>query len=1236
MKLRSSSVAIVGMAGAFAQSGDIIHYWRNILEEVDCITDVPATHWSIDDYYDPDSKAPDKTYSKRGGFIPPIDFNPLEFGLPPNILEATDVSQLLALVIAKQALADAGYAADNPYAQSTGVILGVSSLKLIEPLVSRLQYPIWRRVLRSTGISTTAIDSIIEKMKTAYVNWQEESFPGYLSNVVAGRITNRLGLCGINCTVDAACASSLASVQLAMHELHSGNCDMMLAGGVDTNNTAMAYLSFSKTPAFTAHSHMRPFDKDSDGMLIGEGLGMLVLKRVEDAERDGDRIYALIRGIGASSDGRSKSIYAPRLEGQILAIRRALQNSACEPSEIDLIEAHGTGTAAGDPTEFSALRSVFGQRGESFPRIAVGTVKSQIGHTKVAAGAASFIKVALGLYHKVLPPTINIQQPHPSLCIDESPFYLNTRTRPWFSQRRRRAGISSFGFGGTNFHAILEEYPSAIAKPERQHPAAYMILVHAADRKSLCAHCEAIAADLTQDDDLSYFTSLIVASKQTTIPVEAARLGFVAATRQEAFTFLSQAAEELRKTPAAESLTLPNGLYYRERGMEVDGKVVALFPGQGSQYVEMGRTLCLNFPIIHHSYAAMDAVLAAHGARPVTEVVFPPPTFSEKERKRQNSTLQATNHAQAAIGAFSMGLYKLLRQAGLRPDFAIGHSLGELTALWAAGVLDDSDFLELLHARGQAMAQPASADADPGAMLAVQGDAEVLAPLLAEYPGVLVANTNSRSQVVVAGSREALELLKSDLTAIGSSATLLPVAAAFHSPFVAHARDPFAARLKSLHFRSPTIPVYANSSAEVYPNQARKIRALLSDHLVNPVKFLQGIEAIHADGGRIFIEIGPGNTLTRMVGDILAGKPHLALALNASKSKDSDAQLRLAYVQLRVAGLQLGDIDPAQPLPAIGSHKPGLTVQVGGNAYISEKTRASFTAALEQNNLTEDRPTAGPSSVKNSASETTMKESPQTTHQEHVRRDSEDARSSAHLKYLQNTAVHSEKYFLLMQQLYGLVSSAHVDRSAMDAFERGMLMFHEQQRISKEVHERYLSGTEAVSLSPQALSSQPVRPRLFVDGAQEPVRSSGAAEGASFTPIPTFPRPSLPSLDPSVRERVAAPSLTAPSAGETESIFPATATASSGLPSDANAIASILLSVISERTGYPLDSLDVSMDLDADLGIDSLKRVEIMAALEGQVIGSLTGLNFEKFAEMRTIGQIAEFLADSEKKTPVN
>ena len=320
-----TSIAIVGMSGIFPQAKNLRQYWSNIINEVDCITDVPSSRWSIDEYYDSDFNTPDKTYCKRGGFIPDIDFNPLEFGLPPNILEVTDVSQLLSLVVAKEALADAGYQdATKSIRQRTGVVLGVAGGKpLIAPLANRLQYPIWERVLRSNGIPEGDIARIVEQMKLAYVPWTENSFPGLLSNVVSGRVANRLDLGGMNCVVDAACASSLSALRMAISELEEHRSDMMITGGVDTDNTIFMYMSFSKTPAFSRQGQIKPFSADSDGMLIGEALGMMVLKRLADAERDGDRIYAVIKGMGTSSDGKYKSIYAPRSSGQAVALRRA-------------------------------------------------------------------------------------------------------------------------------------------------------------------------------------------------------------------------------------------------------------------------------------------------------------------------------------------------------------------------------------------------------------------------------------------------------------------------------------------------------------------------------------------------------------------------------------------------------------------------------------------------------------------------------------------------------------------------------------------------------------------------------------------------------------------------------------------------------------------------------------------------------------------------------------------------
>jgi acyl transferase domain-containing protein len=316
-RLSRTPIAIIGMASIFPQAHNVCEYWDNIVRKVDSITDVPPSRWSVDDYYDPDPTAPDKAYSKRGGFLPDIDFDPMEFGLPPNILEVTDVSQLLALVVARDALIDSGYGEAAPTVRDrTGVVLGASGgLKLLSPLTSRLQYPVWRKALKSAGVADHDIEKIVEKIKAAYVRWEENSFPGLLPNVIAGRVANRLDLGGMNCTVDAACASSMSAMKLAVSDLVEGRADMMLTGGVDTDNSIFAYICFSKTPAFTKGDHPRPFDEASDGMMVGEGVGMIVLKRLEDAERDGDRVYAVLRGIGASSDGRFKSIYAPRCSG---------------------------------------------------------------------------------------------------------------------------------------------------------------------------------------------------------------------------------------------------------------------------------------------------------------------------------------------------------------------------------------------------------------------------------------------------------------------------------------------------------------------------------------------------------------------------------------------------------------------------------------------------------------------------------------------------------------------------------------------------------------------------------------------------------------------------------------------------------------------------------------------------------------------------------------------------------
>ncbi len=450
--LEACPAAVIGIGCLFPQADSLRRFWANLQNGVDAITEVPPTHWRPDDYFDRDPKTPDHTYAHRGGFLGPVDFPPLDFGITPNALEATDTTQLLGLLAARQALADAGYGPGRDFDRKrVSVILGVTgTLELVIPLGARLGHPKWRQALRAAGVAPDVAEEVVRRIADSYVGWQEDSFPGLLGNVVAGRIANRLDLGGTNCVVDAACASSLSALHLALLELAAGRCDLALSGGMDTFNDIFMYMCFSKTPALSPTGDARPFDTGADGTILGEGLGCVVLKRLADAERDGDRIYAVIRGVGTSSDGKGHAIYAPSPAGQVQALRQAYRLAGVTPDTIELVEAHGTGTRAGDAAELAALTEVYASAvppaqsaSEGGSWCALGSVKSQIGHTKAAAGAAGLIKAALALHHKVLPPTIKVTQPAGDLATRRLPFYVNTVKRPWLPRPDTRAARRS-------------------------------------------------------------------------------------------------------------------------------------------------------------------------------------------------------------------------------------------------------------------------------------------------------------------------------------------------------------------------------------------------------------------------------------------------------------------------------------------------------------------------------------------------------------------------------------------------------------------------------------------------------------------------------------------------------------------------------------------------------------------------------------------------------------------------
>lgn len=1258
-KLRTTNVAIIGMASIFPQAKNLQEYWENIIQKVDCITDVPASRWHIDDYYDPDPKAPDKTYCKRGGFLPDIDFNPMKFGLPPNILEVTDISQLLGLVVAKEAIEDAGYGVSRQFNhERTGVVLGVAiGRQLAVPLGARLQDPLWKKVLKNSGLSDEDSQKIIEKIKSGYVQWEENAFPGMLANVISGRIANRLDLGGMNCVVDAACASSLGALRMAISELVEHRADMMITGGVDTDNSIFAYMCFSKTPAVSPGDKVKPFDADADGMMLGEGVGMLILKRLEDAQRDGDRIYAVIKGVGSSSDGKYKSIYAPRPEGQINALHRAYNEAGISPASIGLIEAHGTGTMVGDPTEFTSITTVFGENNPKKQHIALGTVKSQIGHTKAAAGAASLIKAALALHHKVLPPTINVSKPHPKLNIENSPFYLNTETRPWISHptQPRRAGVSAFGFGGTNYHVVLEEYEHEHHHPYRLHHTPQSLLLFAPTASELLSRCQQIQQQLQIDGKEQHYQQLVTESQIGKIPVNYARVGFVANDLAQAGELLEIVIKGLKQKPEAESWEHPQGIYYRQAGIDARGKVVALFSGQGSQYLEMGRELVINFPCLRQTYTHMDSLLCEDGLQPLSTVVFPQPIFDQAQKQIQLATLQKTEYAQPAIGVFSAGLYKILQQAGFKPDFVAGHSFGELTALWAAGVLSEEDYLFLVKARGQAMATPANSDFDAGGMLAVKGNIHQITEVIKNFPLVAVANRNSQHQIVLAGKKKEISQVQDILKNQGFSTFLLGVSAAFHTPLVSHAQKPFAQAVEKVNFNEAKIPVYTNVTGGCYPQEPHDIQKILKEQLLNQVLFQQEIENIYAAGGYCFVEFGPKNILTNLVKEILADKPHIAIALNANHTKNSDCTLREAIIQLQVAGLSLENLDPYQvatKIPEIPQQKV-LNVRLN-STNITEKTQKAFAKALENGHHVEvisPQPTVNnkPPTSFNGNKELQGNDKPQTSFngKQELQGDNTPTNSlnskleeiksqpqnyekvihslenfitefsqqhrdiiNVHEQSLHNQTEYTKTFSQLMQQQYSLLGNSELteDQSqnqqlVISSSERNMMRFHDHQGDTLRIHEQYLKYQHEYSHDYFQLLQQHFH---LLTSENRVISYINQPQSANFV----------------VKEPICSPQVPEELENDQKTI---TIIPKIPINIDKTTLSKTLLNVVSEKTGYPVEMLELSMDMEADLGIDSIKRVEILGGLL-EIYPDLPKPNPEELGQLRTLEQIAEYM----------
>ncbi|MFI6364228.1 SDR family NAD(P)-dependent oxidoreductase [Nocardia sp. NPDC050630] len=1231
-RLARNPIAIVGMSGLLPNAHNHREYWQNIVEGVDCTTEVPASRWSLDDYFDADPDAPDKTYSRRGAFLPDIDFDPVEFGLPPNQLEVTSTMQTLSLGVARDLLIDAG-AVDSTWYDpgKTGVVLGTTGpVPLMHPLAARLSTPVLKEAARSVGLSDTDADAIADKFVAAFAPWEANSFPGLLANITAGRVANRLGLGGINCTVDAACAASLAALRTAIAELQDGRADMMITGGVDTENTIFIYMCFSKVGALSANGQISPFSADANGTLLGEGITMLALRRLEDARRDGNRIYAVIRGLGSSSDGRAKSIYAPRAGGQRVALDRAYADADCSPADVALIEAHATGTPVGDKTELTALKSLLSEA-TSEPRFAaLGSVKSQIGHTKGAAGTASVMKLALALHQKVLPGTINVAAPNAEIAPDDAPYYVNTRTRPWIRDPQRpvrRAAASAFGFGGTNFHVVLEEADSV--RGPVLHRTARAHLWHAPDVAGLVDAVRSV--DGIDGGD---------------IPEDHARIGFVSVDDENAAHLRALAVDELVRNPAAVAWDHPEGVYFRAAALP-ERRIGALFAGQGSQYVDMGSDAVLSNPSVG---AAFDAANIAFTGAPVrlSSVVFPPPAFDEETSSEQEKALRRTEFAQPAIGALSAGQFQALAECGFRADGYLGHSFGELTALWASGAVATEDFFALARARGAAMTPAAGVEA--GTMVALGASREIAEELLAGIDDVWICNHNAPDQVVVGGGPEGIAAVVEQAGARGVATRALPVSGAFHTPYVAHAVDAFADATAAVTIGAPDAPVYANTPDARYGDDVVANRALLTEQLSKPVEFVAALTAMHADGCTVFVEFGPKQVLTSLVRRTL-GDDVIAIAADSGPIGNSDLALVRAAVRLAVLGFGLHGINRyAAPLPAPRASNRAMTVTISAPEYVPESRRAAYAAALDDGYRVSVSAPTPVDTVVDPQPETlpvaaTFAEPTETTVYQPYE---SDALDSALVQHLQTHRQFLDGQLDMARGLAGALGSGSLDEATLRAIEavkdHGVAISESHSRASEVLAQlaeleggfapvaRTPAVTRRVESTRQAaIESAPQRRPL----ASTDVDSSNAAViRAGYSGISTNGGPVAPEFNggTSVASEfnggvATAPEFQANGGAAAAEAGGGASGAVSGSPTSAEALLSALREVVAEKTGYPVEMVDPSMDLEADLGVDSIKRVQVIGALQ-ELFPQLPDLGPEQLGTLRTLDQIADLFGD--------
>ena len=907
---RSNDIAIIGMACVLPGAPDVRRYWENILHKVNAISDAPP-EWEAELFFEEDTKADDRTYCKRGGFLGKLaQFDPFSFGIMPNAVDGGEPDHYMALQASQDALKDCGPLDLEPVKQRTAVIIGRGTY-INRGNAAALQQGVMvesiLRILKQLHPEHTDAElaEIKKRIKAGLPAFNADTSSGLVPNIITGRIANRLDLMGPNYLIDAACASSLVAIEMAARELRTGNCDLALAGGVNSNTSPVLMMIFSQLGALSHRGQLSSFDKDADGTLLGEGVGMVVLKRLAEAERDGNHIYAVLKNIGIASDGRATHVLAPRLEGEELALRRAYEPVAIDPLTVGLLEAHGTGTPVGDVVEVEALRGVFPPRRTESPRCALGSVKSMISHTVPAAGVAGLIKAALSLHHKVLPPTL-CENPNPKLLLEKTNFYINTETRPWIhgsSKTPRRAGVNAFGFGGINAHAILEEYTGPNQAPWMQRDWDSELFVFSGDSRATVAEDAQHALQLLREGGDALSLKDLAWTLNCDRPMGSVRMAVVGLSHTDLAAKLERAIKRLGD-PKTRNIKEIEGIYHFKEPLGLNGKLAFLFPGEGSQYRNMLGDLCIHFPEVRSVFDLMDRAYENHPRDYLpSDVIFPPPLGSPSQERLFNMDSGAET-----VFCANQAMYALIEKLGIRADAMVGHSTGEHSALLASRVVEVADDDELIrHILGVYEVFDklnSTSDIPEAVLLAVAGaDHAFLERQVADSNGELyIALDNCVHQVVLCGPESVIDRLVTVLTPKGAICQKLPFARAYHTPWFEVFSKPLKQHFDRLRIGNAQTALYSCVTAGPYPHDPEEIRALAAVQWSSTVRFRETIEGMHRDGVRLFLEVGPRSNLTGFTDDVLRSKPHAAIPSNV-QHRSGIVQLHHMLGQLVAHGL---------------------------------------------------------------------------------------------------------------------------------------------------------------------------------------------------------------------------------------------------------------------------------------------------------------------------------------------